>query len=48
MLDLGFDYLTGWKPAGILIGAALGIATAFYTVIRAMRELNADDGNKGK
>ena len=47
-LGLGFDYLTGWKPAGILIGAALGIATAFYTVIRAMRELNADDGNKGK
>ena len=46
-LGLGFDYLTGWRPAGIIIGSILGIATAFYTVVRAMRELNAD-ANQGK
>jgi ATP synthase protein I len=43
-LGLGFDYLTGWRPAGIIIGSILGIATAFYTVVRAMRQLNADPG----
>jgi ATP synthase protein I len=46
-LGLGFDYVTGWKPAGIIIGSILGIATAFYTVVRAMRQLNADN-NQGK
>jgi len=47
-LGLGFDYLTGWKPAGILVGSLLGIATAFYSVIRAMRQLNAENDAKGK
>jgi len=41
-LGWGFGYLTGWMLAGILIGSFLGIATAFYTVVRAMRQLNAD------
>jgi ATP synthase protein I len=41
-LGLGFDYLTGFRPVGIILGSILGIATAFYTVVRAMRQLNAD------
>ncbi|MBI1211987.1 MAG: hypothetical protein GC190_11025 [Alphaproteobacteria bacterium] len=48
-LGWGFGKLTGWMLAGILLGAGLGIATAFYTVVRAMRQLNADaDDSKGK
>ena len=47
-LGLGFDYVTGWRPAGILLGSLLGIATAFYTVIRTMRQLNAEDEKTGK
>jgi ATP synthase protein I len=39
-LGLGFDYLTGWKPFGIIVFSMLGIAAAFYSVVRAMRELN--------
>ena len=47
-LGLGFDYLTGWKPGGILIGSILGIATAFYSVVRAIRQLNAENDKEGK
>ncbi len=47
-LGLGFDYLTGWKPTGILLGSFLGIAAAFYTVIRTMRQLNAENDKTGK
>jgi ATP synthase protein I len=47
-LGLGFDYVTGWKPAGILLGSFLGIGAAFYTVIRTMRQLNAENDNTGK
>ena len=47
-LGLLFDYVTGWKPAGILLGSLLGIATAFYTVIRTMRQLNAENEKTGK
>lgn len=42
-LGWGFGYVTRWMLAGILIGSFLGIATAFYTVVRAMRQLNADN-----
>jgi F0F1-type ATP synthase assembly protein I len=48
-LGLGFDYVTGLKPVGVILGSILGIATAFYTVVRAMRQMNADaDDSKGK
>ena len=47
-LGLGFDYVTGWKPAGILLGSFLGIAAAFYTVIRTMQQLNAESDKTGK
>jgi F0F1-type ATP synthase assembly protein I len=47
-LGLGFDYVTGWKPAGILVGSILGIATAFYSVVRAIRQLNAENDKRGK
>jgi ATP synthase protein I len=47
-LGLGFDYVTGWKPAGILIGSFLGIGAAFYTVIRTMHQLNAENEKTGK
>ena len=43
-----FGYVTGWKLAGILLGSFLGIGTAFYTVIRTMRQLNADSDKTGK
>jgi ATP synthase protein I len=41
-LGWGFDAVTGWKPVGILLFSALGIAAAFYTVFRAARQLNAE------
>ena len=47
-LGLGFDALTGWKPVGILVFSVLGIAAAFYSVVRAMRELNAEQDKQGK
>lgn len=45
---LGFDYLTGWKPVGIIVFSVLGIAAAFYSVFRAMRQLNAEQDKEGK
>jgi F0F1-type ATP synthase assembly protein I len=36
------------KPIGILLFSVLGIAAAFYTVFRAMRQLNAEQDNEGK
>jgi ATP synthase protein I len=44
----GFDAVTGLKPIGILLFSVLGIAAAFYTVVRAMRQLNAEQDNEGK
>ena len=44
----GFDALTGLKPVGIILFSVLGIAAAFYSVFRAMRQLNADQANEGK
>lgn len=44
----GFDALTGLKPVGIILFSILGIAAAFYSVFRAMRQLNADQANEGK
>jgi ATP synthase protein I len=44
----GFDALTGLKPIGIILFSVLGIAAAFYTVVRAMRQLNAEQDNEGK
>ena len=47
-LGWGFDYVTGWKPIGIILFSVLGIATAFYMVFRAARELGAEQEKKGK
>lgn len=47
-LGWGFDKLTGWKPVGIIGFSLLGIAAAFYAVVRAMRELDADQNKQGK
>ncbi len=47
-LGWGFDAVTGLKPIGILLFSVLGIAAAFYTVVRAMRQLNAEQDNEGK
>jgi ATP synthase protein I len=47
-LGWGFDALTGWKPIGIILFSMLGFATAFYSVFRAMRQLNAEQDKQGK
>ena len=47
-LGWGFDYFTGFKPVGIIVFSMLGIATAFYSVFRAMRQLNAEQDKEGK
>jgi ATP synthase protein I len=47
-LGWGFDALTGWKPVGIILFSVLGIAAAFYSVFRAMRQLNAEQDKQGK
>jgi ATP synthase protein I len=47
-LGWGFDTLTGWKPVGIILFSMLGIAAAFYSVFRAMRQLNAEQDKQGK
>lgn len=47
-LGWGFDYVTGWKPIGIIVFSMLGFAAAFYSVFRAMRQLNAEQDQKGK
>ena len=47
-LGWGFDYVTGWKPIGIIGFSILGIAAAFWNVFRAARELNAEQDKKGK
>jgi ATP synthase protein I len=47
-LGWGFDALTGWKPVGIILFSMLGIAAAFYSVFRAMRQLNAEQDKQGK
>jgi ATP synthase protein I len=47
-LGLGFDFMTGLKPLGILVFSMLGIAAAFYSVARAMRQLNAEQDKEGK
>ena len=47
-LGWGFDAVTGLKPIGILLFSVLGIAAAFYTVVRAIRQLNAEQDNAGK
>ena len=47
-LGWGFDYFTGLKPLGIIAFSMLGIATAFYSVFRAMRQLNAEQDKEGK
>jgi ATP synthase protein I len=47
-LGWGFDALTGWKPFGIIVFSMLGFAAAFYSVVRAMRQLNAEQDKQGK
>ena len=47
-LGWGFDALTGWKPVGIILFSMLGFAAAFYAVVRAMRQLNAEQDKQGK
>jgi ATP synthase protein I len=47
-LGWGFDAVTGLKPVGIIGFSVLGIAAAFYMVFRAMRELNAEQNERGK
>lgn len=44
----GFDRLTGLKPVGIVVFTLLGMAAAFYSVFRAMRQLAADQEKEGK
>ena len=46
-LGWGFDLITGLKPVGIILFSMLGIGAAFYSVFRVMRELDADQNNKG-
>jgi ATP synthase protein I len=46
-LGLGFDYATGFKPWGVIVGSVLGIAAAFYSVVRASRQI-ARDLEQGK
>ena len=46
-LGWGFDWLTGWKPVGIIAFSVLGIATAFYLVFRAAREIDAGQKKEG-
>lgn len=47
-LGWGFDYVTGLKPVGIILFSVLGIATAFYLVFRAAREIAAEQEKEGK
>jgi ATP synthase protein I len=47
-LGWGFDALTGLKPVGIILFSMLGIGAAFYSVFRAMRQLNAEAAKEGK
>ncbi len=47
-LGWGFDALTGLKPLGIIAFSVLGIATAFYMVFRAAREIGAEQDKEGK
>jgi ATP synthase protein I len=47
-LGWGFDALTGLRPVGIFVFSILGIAAAFYSVFRVMRELNAAQKKEGK
>jgi ATP synthase protein I len=47
-LGWGFDYVTGLKPFGIIVFSMLGIGAAFYSVARAMRQLNAEQDKEGK
>ncbi|MFN9161211.1 MAG: AtpZ/AtpI family protein [Alphaproteobacteria bacterium] len=47
-LGWGFDALTGLRPVGIFVFSILGIAAAFYSVFRVMRELNAKQKQEGK
>ena len=47
-LGWGFDTLTGLKPVGILLFSVLGVAAAFYSIFRAMRELTAEQTKEGK
>jgi len=47
-LGWGFDALTGWKPVGIILFSILGIAAAFYSVVRAMRQMSAEQDKQGK
>ncbi len=47
-LGWGFDYVTGLKPFGIIVFSMLGIGAAFYSVARAMRQLNAELDKEGK
>jgi len=47
-LGWGFDRLTGLKPIGIVLFTLLGIAAAFYSVFRAMRQLAAEQEKEGK
>lgn len=46
-LGWGFDFVTGWKPFGIIVFSILGIAAAFYSVVRAMRQMNAEQDKQG-
>ena len=43
-----FRALAAETGTWILVGSLLGIATALYSVIRAMRQLNAENDAKGK
>jgi ATP synthase protein I len=47
-LGWGFDRLTGLKPVGIVLFTLLGMAAAFYSVFRAMRQIAADQEKEGK
>jgi ATP synthase protein I len=47
-LGWGFDAVTGWRPVGIIVFSMLGFAAAFYSVFRAMRQLNAPPDKQGK
>lgn len=47
-LGWGFDRLTGLKPVGIVLFTLLGMAAAFYSVFRAMRQIAAEQEKEGK
>ncbi len=43
MIGAGIDYLTGWKPWGLIVGMILGFMAGTRSIIRTARELSEEN-----